>query len=340
MIMEYNFNPQHIREIQQQLSRKKKIVIATHINPDGDAIGSSLALAGVLKKKSHDVTVISPNDVPEFLKWMNDADSIIQFNTQKERATQIISEAEIIFCLDFNNPKRIDEVASPVIENATATKILIDHHLEPSDFCKYIFSFPVACATAELIYYFLKELNLLGLIDSQIAECLYCGIMTDSGNFKFKSVSPELHQVTAFLLSKGAVNYKIYELVYDSYKPETLALHGFVLSGRMKVFKQHNTVLLWLSATEQEKFNATKDDIDEIVNYGLKIQGIKLSAFFYEQDGKVKTSFRSKGNTSVKEIATKYFNGGGHINAAGGTSNLNLEETLNYFENLLPSILP
>lgn len=334
----YGFSKKSIEQINLLLKLPKNIVITTHTNPDGDAIGSSLALANILKKQGNNVSIVVPNNIANFLMWMKGADTIVQFNNEKQKAIDLLEKAEIIFCLDYNNPKRTGDIAETLTYKSDKVKILIDHHLDPFDFCDYTFSFPDACATAELIYSFLKMMNWEALIDKDTAECLYAGIMTDSGNFRFKSVTPFLHQVTAFLLSKGADNNKVYEQVYDSYRPEILNLHGYVLFHKLIMLIQYNTVVITLSTEEQSRFNASKEDIDEIVNYGLKISRVKLCAFFYEQDGVVKTSFRSKGATSAKAIAMKYFNGGGHINAAGGTSNFNLTDTISYFESILPEI--
>lgn len=329
----YHFDDSSIVKIKELLNQPKRICIITHVNPDGDAIGSSLALANLLIKLNHEVTVITPNRMMGFLTWMKGADQVISFNEKSEIAIANIQNADVLFCLDFNNLNRIGDIGDHVVANIEAVKILVDHHLNPQSFCDYVFSFPDACATAEIIYYFIRELGLTYKIDLPISECLYCGVVTDSGNFRFGSVSPELHEITADLLRHGADQNKIYELIYDSNSFDTVRLHGYVLANKMELVG--NAIIISLSEEEQRRFNAGKAEIDEIVNFGLKIKDVNLCTFFYENDDMVRVSFRSKGNISVKEIATKYYNGGGHLNAAGGIASKNIDEAVLEFKNLL-----
>lgn len=334
----YQFDNSSMKEISKILSSPQKVCIITHVNPDGDAIGSSLALGNLLSKMEHEVSVVTPNQMMGFLKWMSGSDKVISFADNKELGVSAIKNAEVIFCLDFNNLSRIEEASEHVLANKAAVKILIDHHIQPQDFCQFTFSFPDACATAELIFYFIEKLGTASLIDNSIADCLYCGIMTDSGNFRFNSVSPELHEIAAALLRKGANQNRVYELVYDSNSIDMMKLNGFVMAERLEHIETKNTVIVYLTEEEQQRYNAGKTEIDDVVNFGLKIEGVKLSAFFYENEGKVRASFRSKGNLSVKEIATKYFNGGGHLNAAGGFSSKNILETVSEFKQILKEI--
>lgn len=331
----YPFVKIELDKISELLTSPKRICILTHVNPDGDAIGSSLALANVLKKNNHEVVVITPNVMMGFLKWMKGTDDVISFQNNPEDAIVNIRISEIIFCLDFNNPARIEGVTKYLAENTKAIKILIDHHIEPKDFCQINFSFPEACSTAELIYCFIKNIGLYNLIDSDIAECLYCGIMTDSGNFRFNSVTPELHEITADLLRLGVDQNKVYELVYDSNSLNTLRIHGYVMAEKLDHIEESKAVIISLSEEEQKRFNVGKTEIDEIVNFGLRISGVTLSAFFYENDGKVRVSIRTKGNISAKNIVMQHFNGGGHFNAAGGVSEEKLVQTVIDFRKLI-----
>ncbi len=331
----YYFDETCIAEISKILSTFKNICIITHVNPDGDAIGSSLALSNLLLKMGHNVSVIIPNQMMEFLKWMQNADKIFSFADQKESVKNTIKNADIIFCLDFNNLSRVGGVADFIIENKKAIKILIDHHLEPQAFCDFIFSFPKACATAELMFYFFQRLGFSDYIDQSIAECLYCGIMTDSGNFRFDCVSAELHEITSLLLRKGANQNKIYDLIYNVNSIDLIRLQGYVMSEKMHITEDGKTILISLDTKEQQRFNVAKTEIDYFVNFGLTINGVNLSAFFYENNGIVRAAFRSKGNISVKDIAANYYNGGGHLNASGGTSKKNLSDTISQFMEIL-----
>ena len=334
----YNFPDFEIKSISKLLSTPKKICIVTHVNPDGDAIGSSLALSNILLKMNHTVSVITPNKMMGFLEWMKGANDIISFTNQGEFGVLAIQEAEIIFCLDFNDPSRIEDVSEYVLANKTAIRILIDHHINPKDFCQFTFSFPDACATAELTFYFIENIGLSHLTDSSIAESLYCGIMTDSGNFRFNSVSPELHEIVAELIRQGVNQNRVYELVYDSNSINALKLHGFIMLKKLEYLEDYKAVIITLNDKEQRRFRVGKTEIDDVVNIGLKIEGVRISAFFYENEGKVRVSFRSKGDLSVKDIASKYFNGGGHINAAGGISPKSIKNTVIEFKRILEAV--
>lgn len=331
----YYFDETFIGEISKLLSTSKNICIITHVNPDGDAIGSSLALYNFLLKMKHNVTVITPNQMMKFLKWMQNADKVFSFAEQKESAKNAIENADIIFCLDFNSLSRAGDAAGFIIENKKAIRILIDHHLQPQAFCDFIFSFPKACATAELMFYFIQQLGFSDYIDESIAECLYCGIMTDSGNFRFDCVSAELHELIAALLRRGANQNKIYDLIYNVNSFDLIRLQGYVMSEKMHITEDGKTILISLDNEEQQRFNVGKTDLDYIVNLGLTINGVNLSAFFYENNGIVKAAFRSKGNISVRDIAANYYNGGGHLNASGGTSTKNLLDTVSQFMEIL-----
>jgi phosphoesterase RecJ-like protein len=337
--MKYLFNKEDIDFLKSQLSTSKKIVITTHHKPDGDALGSSLALYNFLRIKNHLVNVISPSDYPEFLTWMEGNNEVINFQQQTELAKTLLNEAELIFCLDFNSPDRVENLQEPLLA-ASAIKILIDHHLDPKDFCKINFSFPTAAATCEIVYYFINALGENQHINRAIAECLYAGIMTDTGSFRFPSMTSDLHQVIASLMEAGARNYMIHENVYDNYSENRLRLLGYCIDEKLVVITKYKTAYITVSEAELNKFHFQTGDTEGIVNYALGIKGIVLAAFFSQKNGLVKISFRSHGDFSVKELAEKHFSGGGHKNAAGGKSLMTLQQTVDKFIALLPGLNP
>lgn len=326
-----------ISEIKQLLSKPKQIVIVPHKNPDGDAIGSTLALSHYLSAKGHHTSVIAPNDYPNFLKWIPGESTIINHEANTKEANILIAKAELIFTLDFNALHRTGNMEFPLAE-ASAIKIIIDHHQQPDNYAKYIYSDVNMCSTSEMIYHFFEMLNDTKSITPKIATCLYVGIMTDTGSFRFASTTATTHRVIADLIDKGAENAVIHANVYDNNSYNRLQLLGLSLNN-LKVIQNLNTAYISLSQKELNKYNFKKGDTEGVVNYGLSIKGVKFAAIFIEhkQESIIKISFRSKDNFDVNEFARANFNGGGHINAAGGRSNLNLSETIEKFVSLLPN---
>lgn len=329
------FSASEINQIKELLGSPKKIVITTHFKPDGDAMGSSLGLYNFLIRKGHEVAVITPSDYPSFLHWLPGNDYVINYLEKPEEATKIINDAEMIFCLDFNDIKRIETLA-PVIDQAKAVKILIDHHLDPHQFTDYIYSEPEACATCELIYRFIIQMDEKHLINKEVAECLYTGIMTDTGSFKHACTVSDTHRIVGELIDLGAENFKIHENIFDTHSLDKLRLLGYSITEKLQVFPEYKTALISLSKAEMDRFNHKTGDTEGIVNYALSIEGIRFAALFIERSGIIKISFRSKGDFSVKEFARDNFEGGGHKNASGGKSDLSLEETVKKFVSLLP----
>jgi phosphoesterase RecJ-like protein len=325
-----------ISEIKQLLFEPKQIVIVPHKNPDGDAIGSTLALYHYLVNKGHKAKVIAPNDYPDFLKWIPGESSIINHETNTKKANQLILEAELIFTLDFNALHRTGDMEIPLSE-AKAIKILIDHHQQPDDYAKYVYSDVSMCSTCQMVYHFFEMLDDIKSIDAKIATCLYVGIMTDTGSFRFSSTTSTTHRVIADLIDKGADNSEIHNNVYDNNSYNRLQLLGTALSN-LKIVSTLNTAYISLSLKELNKHNFKKGDTEGVVNYALSIKGVKFAAIFIEhkQEGIIKISLRSKDDFDVNEFARAHFNGGGHINAAGGRSELNLSETIEKFVTLLP----
>jgi len=314
----------------------KKIVITTHHKPDGDAMGSSLGLYNYLIEKGHDVTVITPSDYPDFLFWMPGNDKVIQFPKDTENAKKLIAEADMLFCLDYNQPDRT-EVMAEIIVASKAIKVLIDHHLNPAPFCDHVFSYPLSCATAELIYQFIVAMDDKGIINKDIAECLYAGIMADTNSFRFETMTSDSHRIIAALMEAGAVNYKIHENVYDNFSFNRMKMVGYCLYNKLVVVPEYHTAYISLSKEESKQFDSGTGDTEGIVNMALEIKDIKLAAFFYENEKEVKISLRSKGTFSAKEMAQTHFEGGGHRNASGGKSYIGMEETIKKFLSILPA---
>jgi phosphoesterase RecJ-like protein len=329
------FPKAEISAVKQLIESSKNIVITTHHRPDGDAMGSSLGLYNYLKLKGCNVNVITPSDYPDFLTWLPSNDVVINFEAAGHTAKELVNNADLIFCLDFNWLSRVEGMEG-LLRSAAAKKVLIDHHLDPENVYDFVFSFTEACSTSELIYRFIDALGDVKMINKDIAECLYCGIMTDTNSFRYSSMKADVHRIIAELMEAGAENYRIHERVYDTSTENRLRLLGFSLKEKLTVLPEFNTAYLALSQAELEMFNHKSGDTEGLVNYALSINGIKFAAFFSEKDGMIKISFRSKGNFSVKEFSGKYFSGGGHKNASGGRSDLSLSDTLKKFLDLLP----
>ncbi|MBK5284011.1 MAG: bifunctional oligoribonuclease/PAP phosphatase NrnA [Bacteroidia bacterium] len=328
--MKFEFPIDKVNEIRALLSVPRRIVITTHHRPDGDAIGSSLALYHFLDLNGHHVSVITPDDYPVFLNWLPEHENVIANEKNISLSETKVNEAEIIFCLDFNRLERLDTLSDSVAKSS-AKKILIDHHLDPETTFDFIFSFPASCATCELVYYFIIELDDVKAINKSIAECLYTGIMTDTQSFRFSTMTADTHRIIATLMEAGVDNHIIHENVYDSYSEDRLRLLGYSINNKLKVLPEYNTAFIWLTKEELDKFNFISGDSEGFVNYALAINGTRLAVFFMERDGIIKISFRSKGNFSVKEMAEKYFEGGGHKNASGGQSKLSMDATIEKF---------
>lgn len=315
----------------------KKVVIVTHYKPDADALGSSLGLAGLLKKKGHQVSVITPSDYPDFLHWMKGNDEVINYEKKENEAVanQLVADADLIFCLDFNCLKRINSLGEKV-RDSKAMKVLIDHHLEPEDFAEFEYWSTEAAATAELVYDLVVKLGDKHLIDVDIAEALYAGIMTDTGQFKHPNTNKNVHIITAELMEIGADVSKVGKLIYDNNSIDRIRFIGFALSERLTILPEYNTAFFAISRSELQRFNSKTGDTEGLVNYALSIKGIALACLITEREDGINLSLRSKGDFSVNEFARENFDGGGHQNAAGGRTKLTLEETVNKFLALLP----
>ena len=317
-----------LQDLKEAILSAKSISIITHKNPDGDAIGSSYGLANVLNAINPCATVIVPNEFPKFLNWIENVEQTVVWENEGELVENKILSSDIVFCLDFNALHRIDQVGE-IVGRHQGIKVMIDHHLSPEDFADYCLSETTASSTAELVFEFLSELQFTEKLTPGAAEALYCGIMTDTGSFKFPSTSKRTHEIVAELIKFGANNGKVHSLVYDSNSINRLKILGHCLD-KMEVV-QGKVSLFTLPKAIQEEFSLIKGDTEGIVNYGLSVKEIQASAFMREDDGIIKISFRSKGELDMNLFARKYFNGGGHRNAAGGMSTLTLDEAKAYF---------
>ncbi|MFN9501016.1 MAG: DHH family phosphoesterase [Chryseotalea sp.] len=328
-----------LAEFSSLLATPKNVVVTTHFKPDADALGSSLGLAGYLKKKGHTVIVITPSDYPDFLSWMPGHTEVLAFSPEKplvaEQVHLQIAKADIIFCLDFSSLSRIYDLTEPV-KNAMAIKVMVDHHLEPENFASFSQWDVTAASTAQLVYRLICELGDKNIIDSNIASCLYAGLMTDTGGFRHNNTRREEFLIAAELVALGANPSKISKLVYETNSIERLRLMGFVLKEKLVVLPEYNTAYITITDEELKTYGSQTGDTEGLVNYALSIKNVRMATLMYKRKNDVKLSFRSLDEFSVNEFARAHFEGGGHKNAAGGQSTLSLEQTLEKFLALLP----
>jgi len=330
---------ENIQSLKRLLESPKEVVIVTHFKPDADALGSSLGLAGFLKKKGHRVLVITPSDYPDFLAWMPGNKEVLALSkdalSRTDKAKRAIGQAEVIFCLDFSNLKRTEDLQDAIRQSA-AVKVLVDHHLEPEKFADYEQWATDAASTAGLIYQLIGELGDHRLMDGDIANCLYAGLMTDTGGFRHSNTTQKEFLIASELVGHGANPSQVAKLIYDNNSIERLRLTGYVLSQKLQVLTEYRTAYMVLSAQDLKQFGSQTGDTEGLVNYGLSISNIRLSVLLHERKTEIKYSFRSLGDFSVNEMARKHFEGGGHKNAAGGTFNGTLEAALKKLLDLLP----
>ncbi|MBA6155492.1 DHH family phosphoesterase [Tenacibaculum sp. S7007] len=326
----------HFKELQEFLSQPKNIVIIGHRNPDGDAVGSTLGLKHYFDKKGHTTQVLMPNEYPDFLHWIPGSDTVKRFDRQNTQSIKALAKSDIVFLLDFNALHRVGTDVQNTLEKYENDFALIDHHQQPDDF-KYMYSDTTMSSTCQMVYNFIVMMGDNDLIDKNIATCLYTGIMTDTGSFRFRSTTSTTHRIIADLIDKGAENDRIHSNVHDANSYSRLLLLGQALSN-MKVLPEYKTAFITLTEEEKKRFNFEKGDTEGVVNYALSLKGIVFAAIFIEdvEQGIIKMSLRSKGKFSVNQFARNYFNGGGHDNAAGGKSLESMEDTIATFKSLLP----
>lgn len=317
---------QGLTELKALLSVPRSIVITTHHKPDGDAMGSSLGLYNALIQHGHRVQVVTPNDYGDYLAWLPGNETVVEFEKETERAAAFIAEAELIACLDFNDLKRINEMGE-LVANASAPTLLIDHHLDPPRFEDFTFHDTKASSTCELIFDFLHHMGWCDTVNKDVASCLYTGIMTDTGSFRFPSTSPKVHRVVAELIERGADNGFIHQAVFDQMGENVLRFLGHCFTQKLRVLPEYRTAYITVSAQELLDYDIQTGETEGLVNYALNLKGMKFAALIIDRSKLVKMSFRSKGQVPANEFAKTWFAGGGHKNAAGGQSELSLEQT-------------
>lgn len=331
------FSKDKITQLNNRLSTAQKIVVVAHKSPDGDSIGSSLGLYHYLCEKGYDVTICHPDPAPGFLLWMEGVDSIINVVNNLEDVQQKIADASIVFCLDFNVMHRTGGEMEAFLLGSDAYKVMIDHHLDPSDEFDLVFSETSSCSTAQLVYDFIVAMKDEQLLDTKIGTPLYCGIMTDSGSFRYPSTTAHTHEVIGALINAGVDNSYVHESVYDTNTLGRLKLRGFAINEKLEILTEYQTAIMSLSQDELHEFDYQNGFTEGLVNVGLSIKGVTKSIFLKEQNGLIKISFRSKGKDNpVNEMANKYFSGGGHANASGGKWDGALEEAIRELKRVLP----
>jgi phosphoesterase RecJ-like protein len=324
----------YTKELSKLFSSSGNILLVCHINPDGDAVGSQLALYHYLKTMGKNAAMISPNNLQEFLKWMDGAGLINVFIRDRQKCRKLMESADLIIMLDFNQSNRLGETEDQVI-SSHAKKIVIDHHLDPGSFADIIISDPSKCSTSELVYELITLINEGIFISKPYSEALYVGIITDTGNFEHGAYSSRTLRIVADLLDNGIDKYKILNLTYNNFSAQRMKLMGFALNQRMIILSEFKSAYIYLTREDLAAYNHVKGDTEGFVNMPLSINGIVFSALFIEKEGFIKLSFRSKGSFPVNEFAAEYFSGGGHLNASGGEYPGTLENTIEYFLRVL-----
>ncbi len=326
-----------IQEVKGEIDSVTDVVIVSHMSPDGDSIGSSLAWANFLAMLEKNVTVIVPNAYPDYYAWMPGAAEILVYADKRTLADERIKNAELIFALDFNVLKRIGDMALSVAD-APAKKVLVDHHLDPGSFADIVISYPEMTSTSEMIFRLICRMGYFTDMSKECAECIFVGLMTDTGSFSYNSNNPELYTIISELIRKGVDKDEINRKVYNNYSEARFRMMGFLLSKKMKIYPECGAALVWLTKEELSSFHCQPGDTEGFVNLPLSIKGVVFSAFLKEDYDKIRVSFRSQGNVEANKFAAEFFNGGGHKNAAGGTLFVPINTAVKYFEEKLPTI--
>ncbi|MDX2362800.1 MAG: bifunctional oligoribonuclease/PAP phosphatase NrnA [Crocinitomicaceae bacterium] len=324
------------KKIVDLIEQSEKIVITSHRSPDGDSIGSSLGLYRFIKALGKNAEICHPDPCPNFLNWVKDNDVILNFENNEAEVRQKMNDADLIFSLDYNAASRLGKEMSEVLLEAKGTKVMIDHHLHPDDFVDVAVSEPTVCSTSQLVYEFIVASGRENLMSASIGTPLYLGIMTDTGSFRFSSVTPRTHEILAAMLTVGVVHTDVHEKTFDNNRLDKLRLRSHIIAERLELLKEHKVAIISVTENEMERFNFIKGDTEGLVNVALGVEGVSVAVFFSEKGGVVKISFRSKGEFAVNELANDHFGGGGHKFAAGGISELGLDETIAKFKGLVP----
>ena len=326
------FPEESIRQLRAMLDSPQKIVLLAHANPDGDAVGSSLAWGHALTRMGHSVTCIVPNKYPYFLDWMPGIEQLIIFKNDSDNvAVKAVGEADIIFCLDFNSLTRLEALSDAIATNTTARRVLIDHHLSPNERFDLVFSYPELSSTSFLVYLIVEAMMGTDAITKDMAEVLYVGMMTDTGNFSFSTLTPELYRAVAVLAEKGIDIPQIHNKVYNSFTEGRARLFGYAINRKMEIFYGGKVACMSVTEAEMRRFGFQQGDSEGFVNYPLTIKKVRMSALFTQHTHFIRVSLRSRGDVDVNQFARRYFDGGGHRNAAGGKSYVSMDETIAHF---------
>ncbi len=325
-----------IDAIKKLLSIPINIVLVAHKNPDGDAIGSTLAMQHYLNQKGHNARTVLPNDVPDFLHWLPGLETVLKYDKQNKQSKTVLDASEVMFVLDFNAFHRVGDDMQIALESFLGTFIMIDHHQQPDLISEFIYSDTSICSTCQMVYHFIEMMGDLEFVNENVATCLYTGIMTDTGSFRFPSTTSTTHKVIGDLIERGADNAKIHDVVFNTSSYSRLQLTGVALTN-LKILPEYHTAYISLSQEELNRCNYKKGDTEGLVNYGLSVKGIYFAVIFIEdlEQKIIKISFRSKGKFSVNQFSRKHFNGGGHDNAAGGKTIISLSDSIKGFLEIL-----
>ena len=329
-----------LKRASELLESSKKILITSHKGPDGDAIGSAHGLHHILRNAGHKCIVVLPDSWPSFYSWMPSQKDIMVFDKEEEKILKEMLDVDLTFYLDYNSLSRVGSDFQTVLLEHPAPAIMIDHHQSPDDIAEVMYSFPEASSTSELVFDFAEGLDMKKRVDLSAAKCLYSGIITDTGSFRFSSTSQRTHEVAGFLLGRGVVPSEIHEFIFDSNHENRLKLLGYALYEKLRVFGKHGAAFIALSQTELRKFQYKKGDTEGLVNYPLSIDRVSFSTLITERENEVRLSFRSQGDFDVNEFAREHFNGGGHKNAAGGISKDDLRTTVDRLVQLIRTLEP
>ena len=330
-------DPEQLERLRMLLNGAKNVMITCHLSPDGDAIGSSLALCHVLRRLGKNAMVVTPDMVPRPLQFIPSVRDITVYTKNELRARHLAEQAHLIICLDFNTMHRIDKLGEIIMEQRTP-RVLIDHHLNPDGVFDVTISHPEASSTCELIYRVLLQMHMLNLIDKMAATCLLVGMMTDTGNFTYGSDNPELYEIQASLMRRHIDRQWVYDMAMNTFSADSLRLQGYAINEKMKLYPEHGAAIITLTADELKQYNYRKGDTEGLVNKPLSIPGIHWSFFFRQDPEFIRVSARSQGNYSVNDICQRYFNGGGHFNAAGGEFYGTMEEAVETLERILAEL--
>lgn len=319
------------------IKNAKRIVITSHKSPDGDSIGSSLGLLRFIQALGHKAIVCHPDPCPDFLNWVKEEDVIIDFESHPGDVKKQLSHADLIFALDYNGAGRLGNEMGELFTAAAGKKVMIDHHLNPDDFVDVAVSEPSVCSTSQLIVELIVASGNNHLINESMGNPLYLGIMTDTGSFRYSSVTSSTHELLALLLKSGVKQSDIHESTFDNNRLDKLKLRSYIIAERLEIMEKYGIAIISVTNKEKERFHHIKGDTEGLVNVALSIEGVKAAAFFVEGDDVIKISFRSKGDIAVNQLSADHFNGGGHKNAAGGASYLGLDETIEKFKSIVPN---